>query len=102
MVLYLERELRWSSGFYAHPQVQLTMVLYHQREYNRARRWRLPKCTLAPGEYQGFEAFFKGVGDGWILNDRVVVGVQLRLVSRCGGQLSSYRPSLRPLSMASH
>ena len=33
-------------------QVQLTMVLYDQREYNRARRWRLPKCTLSPGEYQ--------------------------------------------------
>ena len=58
------------------------MVLYDQREYNRARRWRLPKCTLAPGEYQGFEDFFKELGDGWILDDRVVVGVQLRLVSK--------------------
>lgn len=58
------------------------MVLYDQREYNRARRWRLPKCTLAPGEYQGFEGFFKDLGDGWILDDRIVVGVQLRLVSK--------------------
>lgn len=40
------------SGEEAGEAVQLTMVLYHQEDYNRARRWRLPKCTLAPGEYQ--------------------------------------------------
>ncbi len=28
------------------------MVLYDQQDYNRARRWRLPRCTLSPGEYQ--------------------------------------------------
>ena len=33
-------------------QVQLTMVLYDQLDYNRARRWRLPKRTMMPGEYQ--------------------------------------------------
>ena len=31
---------------------------------------------------QGFEGFFKDLGDEWVLNDRVVVGVQLRLVTR--------------------
>lgn len=40
------------SGQEAAEAVQLTMVLYHQSDYNRARRWRLPKCTLSPGEYQ--------------------------------------------------
>lgn len=40
------------SGEEAGEAVQLTMVLYHQEDYNRARRWRLPKCTLSPGEYQ--------------------------------------------------
>lgn len=28
------------------------MVLYDQQDYNRARRWRLPKRTIMPGEYQ--------------------------------------------------
>ena len=31
---------------------------------------------------QGFEGFFKDLGEEWVLNDRVVVGVQLRLVTR--------------------
>lgn len=67
------------SGQEAGEAVQLTMVLYHQSDYNRARRWRLPKCILTPGEYQGFDWFFKDV-DAWVYNDRIVVGVQLRLV----------------------
>lgn len=67
------------SGQEAAEAVQLTMVLYHQSDYNRARRWRLPKCALSPGEYQGFDWFFKDV-EGWVRNDRIVVGVQLRLV----------------------
>ena len=45
-------------------QVQLTMVLYDQREYNRARRWRLPKCTLSPGEYQVMSMTLGRVPDG--------------------------------------
>jgi hypothetical protein len=39
-------------------------------------------CKRRPAHSQGFEGFFKDLGNEWVLNDRVVVGVQLRLVTR--------------------
>ena len=48
--------------------VQLTCVLYDQRDYNRARRWRLPRLTLSPGEYQARPQFVVSTGLGFSLN----------------------------------
>jgi hypothetical protein len=125
-------------------QVQLTMVLYDQADYNRARRWRLPKRTIMPGEYQvglrtggrsardggvcrlqlstrrpdpicgdaatlypsahgstlvqGFDEFFKDIDD-WVRNDRLVVGVQLRLVGRPEVGVRQAHPFLLSLAL---
>ena len=51
---------------------------------------------------QGFEGFFKDLGDEWVLNDRVVVGVQLRLVIRCTGSLTQPSFVLNPAHLRLH